>query len=411
MDIQFQIENEEDIYYLKKIENKKIEKVLQIALSIGLKSIQMSEVNMDCHSYIDPIKGLISDSTEKNKDTLISIETKLDDLLHIKTNSSRKGQLSEDICRNILMKTYTSWDFVDVSQIGYEGDCRAFETPVGQILYEFKSYDHNVNREQVSKFIRDLDYTNIRYGIFVSNTSGIVGRKNIEWEIIDDKLIIYVSNMGLNGYGCILGTELLLSLIKINILDKDKNWIFYQNIELDEIMGSISIGIDMLRKNIEDYTKHKQLISDQRIKINNCIDLLEKNSFDCLLDLNHTLNTIINKTKDINSTVNIINSDFSCDSFLKKQKNEKFKVLFEKLIKLCGNHTISTFDEELIIKIEDKILLYTKTSKSKINLLFPIGDDKIIINFKYERVKGNEIIIDLKDDMNIWEIIKDRLNY
>ena len=235
MDIQFQVTNEEDIEYLNKIDSNQKDKFLQIALSIGLKSIQMSEVNMDCHSYIDPIKGLISDSTEQNKDTLVSIETKLDDLLHIKTNSSRKGQLSEDICRNILMKTYTSWNFVDVSQVGYEGDCRAFETPVGQILYEFKSYDHNVNREQISKFIRDLDHTNIKYGVFVSNTSGIVGKKNIEWEIINDKLVIYVSNMGLSGYGCVLGTELLLSLIEINILDKDKNWIFYQNLSLIHI--------------------------------------------------------------------------------------------------------------------------------------------------------------------------------
>ena len=31
MDIQFKIENEEDINYLKEIENKKLEKVLQMA--------------------------------------------------------------------------------------------------------------------------------------------------------------------------------------------------------------------------------------------------------------------------------------------------------------------------------------------------------------------------------------------
>ena len=66
--------------------------------------------------------------------------------------------------KNLLTKKYPSWDFVDVSQLGYEGDCRGFETPVGQVLYEFKSYDHNVNRDQINKFIRDLDHTNINYG-------------------------------------------------------------------------------------------------------------------------------------------------------------------------------------------------------------------------------------------------------
>ena len=75
----------------------------------------------------------------------------------------------------ILIKNYPSWSFLDVSKEGYEADCKAFETPTGQILYEFKNYDYNVNRDQVNKFIRDLNHTNIKYGIFVSNTSGIVG--------------------------------------------------------------------------------------------------------------------------------------------------------------------------------------------------------------------------------------------
>jgi len=408
--IKFQVVNKEDINYLKKVNLSEKSKILQTALSIGLKSIQMSEVKMDCHSYIDPIKGLISDSTEQHKETLFSIENKLDDLLHIKTNSSRKGKLSEDICRNILIKNYPSWNFLDVSQIGYEGDCRAFETPVGQILYEFKNYDHNVNRDQVTKFIRDLEHTNIKYGIFVSNTSGIVGKKNIEWEIINDKLVVYVSNMGLSGYGCIIGTELLLSLISINILDKDKNWILFQNIEMNDILESISECIDKLRKNTENYTKHKQLICDQRIKINQCIDVLEKNAFDCLLELNNTMNTIIKKTKDINTEINIINSNFDSELFLKKHENEKFKLLFKKLIQLCKNCELSNSNNSLLVKKDKNIIFYTKNTKIKINLNFPIRDKKIMINFDYETVKGKEIIIELKDEVQIWKIIEDRLN-
>ena len=50
--------------------------------------------------------------------------------------------------------------------------------------------------------------------------------------------------MGFNGYGCILGTELLLSLIEINILDKDKKCLFYKNYEISELMDNISESID-----------------------------------------------------------------------------------------------------------------------------------------------------------------------
>ena len=409
MNLHFQIENKEDIDYLKKKDGDKLNNILRSAITIGLKSIQMSEVNMDCHSYVDPIKDLILNSNETHVVKLFDIESKLNDILHIKSNSSRKGRLSEDICRDILTKYYPSWSFIDVSQEGYEADCRAYETPVGQILYEFKNYDHNVNRDQVSKFVRDLNHTNIQYGIFVSNTSGIVGKKNIEWEIVDDKLVIYVSSMGFNGYGCIIGTELLLSLIEIGVLNKDKNWLYYQNFELNGVLENISGCIDKLRNNIESYTKHKQLISDQRIKINHSIDILEKNAFDCLLGLNHTMEEIINDTKNIKTSHKILEDLFDKTKFLEQIKNERYNILFQKIIGCCHNscheYNIKSNNNDILVFSLKTLICYTKTLKSKIELIFPIYQKKINLNLEYEKIKNNEIYIELRDDISIWNLI------
>ena len=223
MEINLTITNLEDIQYLENIRLDDKNDILKTALTIGLKSIQMSEMKLDCHSYIDPIKKLINDSNNDHNDLLTDIDHKLNDLLHLKNNSNRKGKLSEELCIQLLNKKYPKWSFINISQESYEGDCRAIETEIGQILYEFKCYDTNINRDQIHKFYRDLEYTGIKYGIFVSNTSGIVGMKNIDWEIKDNKLLVYVSNMGMNGYGCIVATELLLALISINIFDKEKN--------------------------------------------------------------------------------------------------------------------------------------------------------------------------------------------
>jgi len=415
MNLNFSINNKEDIQYLKNIEQNKLEDLLKTCISIGLKSIQMSEVNMNCHSYIDPIKDIVHESTLDHKEKLFTIEDKLNDLLHIKSNSSRKGQLSEDLCRSLLTKHYPQWSFLDVSQEGYNADCRAFETPVGQILYEFKSYDHNVNRDQISKFIRDLDHTNIKYGIFVSNTSGIVGKKNIEWEIIDNKLVVFVSNMGLSGYGCILGTELLLSLLDINILEKDKNWLLYQNYELEDLIKNISESIDSLRNNIESYTKHRELINEQRIKINQSIDILDKSSFNCLLNLNHTYENIVKTISDIRCHKDLITEEFIKEDFLTKIKNEKYKELFTKLLKLSHNHKIINKENELLfINKEGEIICFSKTHKSRLDLIFPIKGDLISFNPIYEKVKNCgqgkiEIYLELRDDFHIWDIITIRL--
>lgn len=410
MEVTLTIKNKEDILFLNKYTNSRLNEILQTAITIGLKSIQMSEVKLDCHSYIDPIKDLVYETNENHHEKLYSIESKLDDLLHIKTNSSRKGKLAEDICRDILIKNYPQWNIIDVSQTGYEADCRAIDTPVGPILYEFKNYDYNVNRDQVSKFVRDLEHTNIKYGIFVSNTSGIVGKKNIEWEIINEKLIVFVSNMGLNGYGCIIGTELLLSLIDINIMEKDKNWIYSQNYHLSDIIENISESIDNLRDNIESYTKHKELISEQRIKINNSIDILEKNSFMCLLELNETFNKIVRNTKEIVNKTKIIHND-NFDELFCKIDSDKNKELLKLLIKMCTNLHIQTDNNNLYIHKSDKLLCYTKILKSRIDLYFPINETKIIsLNLKYEKLKGNEIIIELKEDIERINLIEKKLS-
>ena len=66
--------------------------------------------------------------------------------------------------------------------------------------------------------------------------------------------------MGFEGFGCIIGTELLLSLIKIDIMNKDK-WLYHNNIDTTEIFNDLKIIIENLNRNIELYTKHKSLPS------------------------------------------------------------------------------------------------------------------------------------------------------
>jgi hypothetical protein len=409
MNLNFQISNKEDIEYLKKINDDEIQKILQTAITIGLKSIQLSEVKMDCHSYIDPLKEIVEESTLQHKDKLYSIEAKLDSILHIKTNSSRKGRLSEEICIDILNKHYKSWSFNDVTKQGYEADCRATNTPVGTILYEFKNYDYNVNKDQTNKFIRDLEHTNIKYGIFVSNTSGIVGKKNIELEIIKDKLIIYVSNMGFNGYGCIIGTELLLSLVNNGIFSN--NNLYYKNGDLCDFLNNMNNDIDNLNNILEMYTKHKKLISEQRIKLNTIMDTIEKNSFDCLLELNKTIRSIIKNTNEINSEKILIKDLNDIKLFIDNLNENNLKEIYEKLLMCIPDKLNIKHDNnnKIYLYNKDILICYSKILKTKVELIFPIYDNNINLDISYEKVKNKEIIIEIKDDINLWNLISNKL--
>jgi len=410
MEINLTITNLEDIQYLENIKLDDKDDILRTALTIGLKSIQMSEMKLDCHSYMDPIKQLIDNSNHDHDNLLTDIDDKLNDLLHLKNNSNRKGKLSEELCIQLLNKKYPKWSFKNISQESYEGDCRAIETEIGQILYEFKCYDTNINRDQIQKFYRDLEYTGIKYGIFVSNTSGIVGKKNIDWEIKDDKLLVYVSNMGMSGYGCIIATELLLALISINIFDKEKNWLYMQNIDFDHIKENLIKYLSDYKNNNELITKHKFLIREQREKINHCMEILEKDIFEIELKSGKILKDMMQIVEDINIEKGCF-IEFNKERYLENIENKKFKFYLERCMDLSGDLEIQIKNDELYFITNKNIIAYTKKTKTKIDLCFPIIDDNIHINLKYEKIKQNLIIIELKDIVEIWEIIKKKLMY
>jgi hypothetical protein len=412
MDLSVPIYNEEDIEFIRGLPKDKFDRVIQMALSIGFKSIQMSEVNMDCHSYIEPLREIISQSTGVNTDKIQEIDDKLDALLHIRTNSSRKGRLSEDLCIRRLTQQYPDWEFSDVTHVGHEGDCRAI-SPIGEILYEFKSYDTNVNKEQLNKFYKDLETTGIKLGIFVSNTSGIVGKKDLEWEIINGSLVIYISNAGFNGQGCIMATELLLALMKNNILDTDNHWLLYQNYETDEIYRNLVDTLDDYRKDNELIYKLQKSIKDYRVRNNNMIDGLESNVFQLSLNTQNTFSKMLGLVEQIKSDQQIVENFCLDDFILANNYSDKTIEIFKQFDKIARglDLKIHLVDNEWFIQRESKLLAKTKTFKSKILLLVTEYPESLEnFNPLYEEFKDKKIVIELNDNHKIWEIIQLRLN-
>jgi len=415
MNILLQLENEEDINYLQPFSEEKKDLIVKTALSIGLKSIQMSEVNMDCHSYIDPIREIVSHATSENTDKIQEIDDKLDALLHIRTNSSRKGRLAEDLCIRRLIQRYPEWDFSDVTHVGHEGDCRA-KTPHGEILYEFKSYDTNVNRDQLKKFYKDLETTGLKLGIFVSNTSGIVGKKNLEWEILgQDTLVVYISNTGFNGHGCIVATELLLALLKNGIMNSENYWLLYQNYETDEVYRNLVDTLDDYRRDNESLIKIKKHVKEHRQKVNHLIDSLESEVFQLSLNTEQTFNKMLGLVEQIQTEKHILcNSEFCLEDFLEDSSlTDKFKDLFRQLHKIATGLSLEIREKggEWLLIRDGKIIGMTKTLKSKIQLMIhDYQRDSFTMNPDYEEFKDKKIMIILNDNYKIWEIIQNRLS-
>jgi hypothetical protein len=74
MDINLKINNIEDIEYVNKYSPDKKDDLLRTAITIGLKSISLSEVNMNCNSYFEPIKQIVERANELNTNKIVEID-------------------------------------------------------------------------------------------------------------------------------------------------------------------------------------------------------------------------------------------------------------------------------------------------------------------------------------------------
>lgn len=61
------------------------------------------------------------------------------------------------------------------------------------ILFENKDYKQNINKEEIAKFIIDVDNQNT-HGIFLSQYSGIAFKQNYQIDIHKGKILVYVQN-------------------------------------------------------------------------------------------------------------------------------------------------------------------------------------------------------------------------
>ena len=109
-----------------------------------------------------------------------------------------------------------------------------------------------------------------------------------------------------------------------------------------------------------------------------------------------------------NGTVKSIKRPYS-DEYKRLKELEISYNETEKFIKICSSHVLKTNNKEIFVVCNEKIICSTKTFKTKIEILFPIISDNIQLNYKYEKIRGSDIVIELKDDYHILEIIESKL--
>lgn len=395
MNINIDIDNIEDIAYLKSISEKDYEDILKTAISIGIKSIEMSKTHMSGNSYFDPLKNIIEDSNLENKNELLEISNMLKDLMNIKNNSSRKGKLGESLAMNSLVKKYPNWRIDDTTGTSHEADLFAYSDDYGKILYEIKTYSTNVGKKEIEKFKNDVMTTNSNYGIFISQTSGIVGKKMMDYEIYNGKILIYVACAGLNGHGIEFGTEFLISLIASGCLEKKT---IIKNKEVEDVLKIINDNMLELDECINNFSRTKSQLHDMRTIINGQIDLLHK----------HLIEYEIQGKNIYMKILDVIKNNYDYDDIILCREEEKIQdyiitlgdkgnILNTIMNKIKDNNYILALDNNkdiLYIYKDDNIICKIVIEENELKWIFNIKENNSLTFLpKYEYIENNKLII------------------
>jgi hypothetical protein len=162
----------------------------------------MQTIQQPLYSFFTASENRINDNInvlKENSSIALSSQTKLQEELGEflgKYNvSSNKGKFGEENLSTILNSMYQNAEIKNTTGTKSSGDflMRRLDKPT--IMFENKNYKHNIDKEEVSKFIVDVENQNT-HGIFLSQYSGITFKQNYQIDIHKGKVLVYVQNCG-----------------------------------------------------------------------------------------------------------------------------------------------------------------------------------------------------------------------
>ena len=136
---------------------------------------------------------VLKESSYNSTLTQNKLSDELTEFLGKYKNSSNKGKYGENNLCNLLNSIYQTAEIRDTTGIKASGDFIMKRLDKPTILFENKEYDRNIDKDEIAKFIRDIEIQNVS-GIFISQFSGITFKENFQIDINKGNVLIYIQN-------------------------------------------------------------------------------------------------------------------------------------------------------------------------------------------------------------------------
>ena len=212
-------------------------------------------------SYINASEDRIKkyfDFLKDNNGIQCKLFNGLEQFLNKYQNSSNKGKFGEHRLNNLINSIYPNAEVINTSGTKASGDFIMKRPDKPSILFENKEYDHNIPRDEVSKFIRDIDIQNI-HGIFMSQNSGITFKNNFQIDIHKGNVLLYIQYCEYSPDKIKLAVDIIDNFaVKLNEIDGSTPENIIPKSVLDEINEEYQKFIaqrDTMLVNMKDFAK------------------------------------------------------------------------------------------------------------------------------------------------------------
>ena len=239
------------------------------------------------NTNINSIKDLSTSSISTQK----TVFDELSQFLTKYNASSNKGKYGENNLFSVLTSMFPSAEVQDTTGTKASGDFILKRLDKPTVLIETKDYNHNINKEEIAKFIRDVDTQNMN-GIFISQYSGISFKNNYHIDIHKGNVLLYLQHCEYSPDKIRVAIDMVDYLsFKIQELNMEETNNISKDI-LDDINQEYQIFINQretLQTTVKDFHK----------KMNSQIDSLKFPSLDKYLDTKYAYVKERNFTCDI----------------------------------------------------------------------------------------------------------------
>jgi hypothetical protein len=195
-----------------------------------------------------------------------SIDTVLGALHNTFTNnSSKKGEMTENILFNNLIKAFSNCEVLNTSQTPNSGDIMIRKENKPDILIDSKNFQNNVPKIDLEKFYRDCELNNCS-GILCNVNNGIANKDHFQVDIQDSRIYVYIANHEFDNTLFQLAVKIIYNIHEIikknktNVIEIDKELFERIKIEFNFFLQTFKQHIATIKQNI---TSLEQLAMNQ----------------------------------------------------------------------------------------------------------------------------------------------------